>query len=269
MATAASRAGYSKEQHAHQTDGYGQYVDIPFSTLEHQLHASALGDCSGITVLDLGGGQGLRARQVIDHGAAAVDVVDLSPEMMQAGQKIEESLGRGDKVIHWFEGDVSKPESLATVPLRFKEEGYDMVMANWLFDHAGSMDILDGMFRSVVAYLKPGGRFVGTRVIHGHTSPAATTGKYGYIYEDFEEIPGGMAYRYTLHVKPPVQYDGASMEVTYDPALISEFHAKYGLVDTELEPSESASCLQEDPEYWSLFIERPSMAVVKSKKKQD
>lgn len=76
MATAEARVPYSKEQHAHQTEGYGRYIDTPFATLEHQLHASALGDCAGITVLDLGGGQGLRARQVIDHGAAAVDVVD-------------------------------------------------------------------------------------------------------------------------------------------------------------------------------------------------
>ena len=76
MATTATRVGYSKEQHAHQADGYGRYIDVPFAKLEHQLHASALGDCTGINVLDLGGGQGLRARQVIDQGAAAVDVVD-------------------------------------------------------------------------------------------------------------------------------------------------------------------------------------------------
>lgn len=82
MATAAGRLGYSKEQHAHQTDGYGRYVDVPFATLEHQLHAAALGDCTGITVLDLGGGQGLRARQVIDHGAAVVDVVDCKMSLL-------------------------------------------------------------------------------------------------------------------------------------------------------------------------------------------
>lgn len=76
MANTAARVGYSKEQHAHQTDGYGRYVDVPFATLEHQLHEAALGDCTGITVLDLGGGQGLRARQIVDKGAAAVDVVD-------------------------------------------------------------------------------------------------------------------------------------------------------------------------------------------------
>lgn len=189
--------------------------------------------------------------------------------MMQAGKEIEKSAGRSEDVIHWYEADASKPETLTGQPLRFKEEGYDMVMANWLFDHAGSMDTLDGMFRSVVAYLKPGGRFVGTRVINGHTSPAATTGKYGYTYKDFEDIPDGVAYRYVLHVTPPVAYDGASMRVTYAPALISEFHAKYGLEDTELEPFESAQCLRDDPDYWNLFIASPSMAVVKARKKKD
>lgn len=76
MATSAPRAEYSKDQHAKQAGRYGQYEHTPNGVLEHQLHDSALGDCAGITVLDLGGGQGLRARQAIDHGAIAVDVVD-------------------------------------------------------------------------------------------------------------------------------------------------------------------------------------------------
>lgn len=76
MATPAPRAGYSKDQHAKQVSRYGQYEHTPNGVLEHQLYDSALGDCTGITVLDLGGGQGLRARQAVDHGASAVDVVD-------------------------------------------------------------------------------------------------------------------------------------------------------------------------------------------------
>lgn len=76
MAHAISRAGYSQEQYLSQLDGYRQYDNVPWGILEHQLQESALGDCSGMTVLDLGGGQGLRARHAIDHGAIAVDVVD-------------------------------------------------------------------------------------------------------------------------------------------------------------------------------------------------
>ncbi|KAK7742381.1 hypothetical protein SLS53_004526 [Cytospora paraplurivora] len=269
MTTSAPRAEYSKDQHATQAGGYRQYEHTPNGILEHQIYDSALGDCTGITVLDLGGGQGLRARQVIDHGAIAVDVVDLSPEMMHEGQNIEESLGRGDDVLRWFEADVSKPDELACIPLRFKEEGYDMVMANWLFDHAGNMEMLDGMFRSATQYLKPGGRFIGTRVMNTPQAPGATSGKYGCSYKDFEKIPGGLAYRYVIHIDPPVQYDASSMEATYNPAKVDELHAKYGLEGTRIELPENASWIGSDPEYWKLFLDQPYMAIVTARKGMD
>lgn len=76
MADSTSRLGYSQDEYDNQMQGYRQYDNIPWGILEHALQESALGDCTGITVLDLGGGQGHRARQAIDHGAIAVDVVD-------------------------------------------------------------------------------------------------------------------------------------------------------------------------------------------------
>lgn len=76
MADTIPSTAYSKDQHAAQVESYKQYENIPLGVLEHQLHEAALGDCKGFTVLDIGGGQGLRARQVIEHGAVAVDVVD-------------------------------------------------------------------------------------------------------------------------------------------------------------------------------------------------
>lgn len=186
---------------------------------------------------------------------------------MEMGQKMEEALGRGDKVLHWFEADVSKPDEMAHLPLRFKHEGYDMVMANWLLDHAGSMEVLDGMLRSVATYLKPGGRFIGTRVFNSPKAPAAISGKYGISFKDFDEIPGGMAYRYELHIDPPIQYDAASMEATYKLAKVAELHAKYGLEDTQVEPNENASCIRSDPGYWKSFLDEPYMAIVKARKK--
>lgn len=76
MPTSTSRLGFSQDHYVSQLDGYRQHENVPWGILEHQLQESALGDCSGMTVLDLGGGQGLRARQAIEHGAVAVDVVD-------------------------------------------------------------------------------------------------------------------------------------------------------------------------------------------------
>lgn len=104
MSDSTSRLGYSQEQYVKQLDGYRQYENVPWGVrapslysstkfsalkpvecphtwqvLEHQLQESALGDCTGLTVLDLGGGNGLRARHVVDHGSIAVDVVDGKP----------------------------------------------------------------------------------------------------------------------------------------------------------------------------------------------
>lgn len=76
MADSTSRVGFSQAQYVSQLEGYRQYDNVPWGILEHQLQEAALGDCTGMTVLDLGGGQGLRARHAIDHGAVAVDVVD-------------------------------------------------------------------------------------------------------------------------------------------------------------------------------------------------
>lgn len=76
MDTLTSRLGFSQDHSDSQSGGYRQYENVPWGILEHQLHESALGDCSGMTVLGLGGGQGPRARQAIEHGAIAVDVVD-------------------------------------------------------------------------------------------------------------------------------------------------------------------------------------------------
>lgn len=76
MRTLISRVGFSHDHYDSQSNGHRQYENVPWGILGHQLHESTLGDCSGMTVLDLGGGQGLRARQAVEHGATAVDVVD-------------------------------------------------------------------------------------------------------------------------------------------------------------------------------------------------
>ncbi|KAJ4423901.1 hypothetical protein N0V82_001487 [Gnomoniopsis sp. IMI 355080] len=266
MTITAPRGAYDKVQHESQADAYKQRESFPKDLLESQLQDFALGNCTGLTVLDIGGGQGLRARQAIDHGAVAVDVVDLSPEMMRTGEKIEQSLGRGDSIVRWFEADVSKPDEVARLPLRFKEEGYDIVMGNWIFDHASNMEMLDGMFQSIVAYLKPGGLFVGTRVFNTPRAPATSNPKYGAVYKDIAEIPGGMFFRYVVNVDPPATFDAATMEATYNPSKVEETHARYGLVDTKIVPWEDTDCVKTDPEFWKEFLELPNLAVVTARK---
>ncbi|KAL9608566.1 MAG: hypothetical protein Q9167_006612 [Letrouitia subvulpina] len=238
---------------------YNDYSLLPSGQLESQLIRLALHDCAGLTILDLGGGTGVHAREAADLGATTVDIVDLSAGMLNIAQEIEISLAR-KSTIRCFHADVSKP--LSHLPLR--HDGYDVVMANWIFSYAGSLEVLEGMFHNIVSYLKPGGRFVGVRDADP-TSPALATGKYGGSCKWVKEFPGGLRYLCTLDCTTPIKFEGASLEVIYSGA--TEMYERFGLTHVEVVPYESAEVVQKDPEFWKLFLERPFLAIVKAVKK--
>ncbi|KAI1854111.1 hypothetical protein JX266_001252 [Neoarthrinium moseri] len=239
-----------------QASSYTDYTSLPCGVLETQLMTNALGNCEGLKVLDLGGGSGLRARQVIELGASSVDVVDLSPEMMRVGKDIEESLGRNK--IKWVEADLSQ----SIQHLQLGE--YDLVMANWLFDHATSEKVLEKMWENVVTHIKPGGRFVGVRS-GDPRSLVFSTGKYGISYKDLEDIPGGIKLRYVMHVEPPIEFEGTPMEIMYSGS--TKMHEKFGLEDVRTERYEDTEIIKNgDPDYWKMFLDNPGMAVVSARK---
>ncbi|TGO89930.1 hypothetical protein BPOR_0087g00220 [Botrytis porri] len=248
-----------KAEYTDQAHGYDDIALLPSGILETQLLASALGDCTGLEILDLGGGSGLRARQVLDAGAESVDLVDITPGMLQAGQEIEASLGR-DK-IRWLEADL-------TEPLGNLLEGrqYDLVMANWLFDHAPSEKALEQMWANVVANLKPGGRFVGVRS-GDPRGIVPTTGKYGLRYKDIENIPGGVKMRYVLELESPLEFEATLMETSYSGS--TKMHEAFGLEDIKTERPEDTEVVKKDPEFWSTFLENPGFAVVSARKRHE
>lgn len=98
-------SGYDrvKNDYDNTASTYNSHVETPQGILELQLLELALGDCSGAVVLDLAGGTGIQARMVINAGAVAVDVVDISPEMMKIGKATEVALSR-DKIT-WHEAE--------------------------------------------------------------------------------------------------------------------------------------------------------------------
>lgn len=120
-----------KTQYDSIAKSYASYDSLPLAKLEQELVTKAIGDCTNLTVLDLGGGNGQCDRKAIELGAELVDVVDISPAMLEVGIEIEQKLGREGK-IRWFEADAAK--AMHHLPLM--PDGYDVVMCNWLFDHA-------------------------------------------------------------------------------------------------------------------------------------
>ena len=236
---------------------YNGILSTPIGTLESQLIKNTLGDLTGLTVLDLGGGTGLRARDAIDLGAVAADIVDLTPAMLKVAEDIEKSLGRN--VMRFFEGDVGK--SLSHLPLR--EEGYDVVMANWVLNYADTIDVLEAMFRNITGYLKPGGLFVGIRDANP-LSLNYRSGKYGATVKWDAPIPGGVKYFVAIHSDPPMEFEGVSLDVLNSGS--PEVYEKAGLVNVEIVPYEIAEVVQQDPEFWEAFLAEPTLAVVKAVK---
>lgn len=238
---------------------YNDYASVPSGLIECELIEHALGNCTGLSILDLGGGTGLHARQAMDLGASIVDVVDISPKMLEIGENIETSLRGNNKKINYYEADVSKPVS--HLPLR--DGGYDIVMANWVFSFADSLELLEGMFLNITKNLKPGGRFIGVRDADPG-SPYLQTGKYGASVKWVKAIPGGVKYLCVLHSSPPIEFESSSLEVIYSGS--TEMYEKFGLVDVEVVPYERAEVTRKDPEFWKDFLERPCFAVVTARK---
>jgi SAM-dependent methyltransferase len=267
-----------KREYDAQADIYDGYMDRPSGLIERQLFTAALGDCTGLTVLDLGGGTGLKAREVADAGASVVDVIDLSPEMMRVGQEAEEAgHRRGKDIIKWYEGDVTRADLVETLPgLRGP---YDLVIVAWVFDHAQTQEQLETMWHNAVVRLKPGtGRLLVIR--NGDPrSPAVTGGRYGIRYADHVPIPGGFKFRDQMirwldggkqqqakfdQFEILADYEATALEIMYSGS--HEMYHQFGLTDIRTQPYEDTATVRADPVFWAQFLENPCLAVVTARK---
>jgi toxoflavin synthase len=187
-----------------------------------------------------------------------VDVVDISAEMLAVGKKEAAKNGLGDH-IRWSEADVA--QSLSHLGLR---QSYDIVQANWVLDHSDTIETLERMLATAMAYLKPGGRFICVHVINP-TSTNLRGKKYGASYTDLEEIPGGLKYQVILWATdPPVKFGGVSLEALYSGSL--DMFKKVGLVEVKVLPIAETKIVKEDPEFWKDFVEEPIIQFVTASK---
>ncbi|POS72393.1 hypothetical protein DHEL01_v209214 [Diaporthe helianthi] len=249
-----SRLNVADEYNAQASDYETFTVTTPIGRLETELYLTALGDPNGLSVLDLGGGTGLRARQAVERGASLVDVVDISAEMLFVGKEAASTLGVGDRV-RWFEADVS--QSLRHLDLK---DSYDIVQANWVLDYVGTPEVLDRILTTAVKYLRPGGRFICVHVANPKSS-ILKSNKYGVSYTDLEEIPGGLKYYVNLWgTGPPVKFGGVSLEVLYSGSLA--MFKEFGLVDAQVIPVEKTEIVKEDPGFWKDCVEEPIIEFV-------
>ncbi|KAK8063305.1 hypothetical protein PG996_007957 [Apiospora saccharicola] len=280
-----------RQDYDEQASMYNVLLQWPFGQLESQLFASAVGRddfCRGATVLDLGGGTGLRARQALEAGAARVDVVDFSDEMMAVGRRDGEALlgdSESARRLRWFHGDATKPlfgggsyctaetgrgrkEGAGTVGVPGLSPPYDVVMANWVFDHVDKPEVLEAIWQNIAAAVGPGGRFVGVRACDPRCE-AMISGRYGPTCQDFAEFPKGLYYSSTIpstgEGQPAIHLENASLEVSYSGS--TEMHERHGFGDVEIEPCGELDVVRADPDFWQAWIDQPGFVVVKARKK--
>ena len=241
---------------------YDSAVDLPCCLLEGELVNRALGQCTGLTILDLGGGSGIHARRAVEAGAAVVDVFDISSEMLRVGQEAERKAGRQDR-IRWFHADATKPLAEQVEQGILPSDGYDIVMANWTIDNAESAPDLTAMWKNAVDYLKPGGRFLGMRLQNIHAG-YLKTGKYGTKHIDFESVHGGLRYKVQCLTDPPFSWECVAMDSTYP--LSNSIPESLGLGHFEVMRVEETDTVGKNCEYWRDFVEDPSFAMVTARK---
>ncbi|KAK3675387.1 hypothetical protein LTR78_004897 [Recurvomyces mirabilis] len=232
---------------------YSQISKLPLMVLERQLVAHALSSCKGQTILDLGGGNGIHARKALELGASSVDVVDISSGMLKDGKTITAASGVNPAMIRWFEGDISS--TLAHLPLH---KSYDVILVGWTFDHAETEDQLLGMWRNVTTYAATGAKLINTRLAY---IPKAeeTDGieKYGFLYPDYKEIPGGISYTYEAFTDPPLRCPATSLTNTLDFDESKSIARQHGFRDYQVVDSEQMDVVKEDPAFWRRFVDQP------------
>jgi hypothetical protein len=163
--------------------------------------------------------------------------------------------------------------------------GYDVVMCNWLFDHATTGEVslwyiidrqrfneltstqeLESMWRNASTQLKPGGKLVNVRAIGSLTSAHTKSGKYGVSITGLTSIPGGVRYRVTAHIEPPFEFEGTTQDATAN--LSNEINHRHGLGDLEVLKPEDTEVVRSDEAFWEGFVREPFMVVLTARKLQ-
>jgi ubiquinone/menaquinone biosynthesis C-methylase UbiE len=249
-----------KDHYATLAATYNAIEELPQSALYQEDVKRALGSCSGKTILDLGGGTGLHARNALALGATLVDIVDISPAMLSIGQNIDPTETR----LRWHVGDISQP--LDELPL--EREGYDVTMVNWTFDHASTLSELEGMWSNTAKYTKKGGKLISIRMANP-CAASAKDGKYGISFSEIEPMAGGLKYVYTAHIEPPLSCPATTLSESMDFEKAKLMARRFGFGEWRKVVEEEGEVVGRNPEFWAAHLEDPVWICVEATKIED
>ncbi|PVH98963.1 S-adenosyl-L-methionine-dependent methyltransferase [Periconia macrospinosa] len=167
-----------------QFDHLGETYDIfgrsPFRQfMEYPTTFAAMGDISGLSILDYGCGSGLYTRMLKRKGANRCVGVDATPSMIEHAQGIEKSTALGAEYVVM---DDKFPQGF--------EGAFDIVLAVYVLPFMTDVEQLEAWFRNSTKCLRPGGRLVAVSGSSDTKNDPGYFQQYGFrLYKD--EAPEG------------------------------------------------------------------------------
>ncbi|ARZ72375.1 hypothetical protein SMD11_6799 [Streptomyces albireticuli] len=235
---------------------YEESARLPFREhLEHHSVRKAVGDVTGLDVLDLGCGSGLYTRRLAAWGAARVTGVDCSAGMLATARAVERARPVGARYVR----------ADATRPVTDGAEGTaDLVLSVYVLCYARSERELTAVLTTARRALRPtGGRLVAVTLNPDYGRGTAYYAPYGFTLTQPDEREGAPV---TLDATLP---SGGRLHVTahwwsrdtYERAARAAGFA--GTAWTPMAVSPRGRELLGDA-YWSAYLRAPQALILEA-----
>ncbi len=231
----------------------GEYADskqLPFR-IEVERHTlfSLLPDIKGKRIIDVGCGEGIYSRQLIDLGATHVIGVDGAADFIDlARSKNEGCKGRIEyhhSLIQDFRG----------------QEDRDLAVGSYVLSYPRNLDEAVTYCKSIAACLKRGGQFIGFNNNPFEVFDGVRHEEYGCQKEMHGDIEGGrVIYRVTGMSNPIINF--FLKPETYEQAFREAGFSRFNWVKVLLNPNNP-----QGTDYWKNFFadEPPFISMIAEK----
>jgi SAM-dependent methyltransferase len=239
---------------AHEYRTTARDLEMPLHRPELYTFAQLIGDVQGLSVLDLGCGEGFYTRRLRQLGAARVVGVDISAGMVALAQQEEERAPLG---IEYRVADVRSAGQISE---------FDLVVSFFMLNHAESRADLLTMCTEIAANLKPSGRFFG---FNNNLDLPPTAYPLIAQYGRIQNVPGPLVEGTPITIT--IRRNGE--DCTFVDCYLSResygaAFAAAGLHSlTWQQPRVSPADLQREGQaYWQNFLDNPTFVVLEAYK---
>ena len=180
---------------------YDAINDSPITTAQVRCMKKSLAPISpSAKVLELACGSGYYTQKFLSWGASHITGIDISSGMLDSARASlpSEMMERVDLHV----GNCTDPDMLVKAGLEEQQGTYDLVVASWLLNYAGTKEEMRYMFSNISAALKPGGRLVALTINPKTVDMFKLDDEmnkeeehYGYVHEMIERMDEGWRFK--------------------------------------------------------------------------